>query len=612
MTDRLSALLPAFDVISFDVFDTLLLRPYLTQEDLWLDLGRRELGEKGGAAFLEARIAADRATYAAATKRGGEHTIDEAYEMMPRSYARLQAKEEVLQRECLVANPEMLEVWKRAGELGKKRIVVSDMYLGEAWFAATLKENGFGDYDALYVSSARQARKSSGKLFEIVKKDFAGKQILHIGDNRASDVDMAVKSGLVARQYVKVAEKTFVELPFLRTFVSENPSFEKRHLCGTLALGWHCFKAEHPGWTYWNRLGFFFAGTLGYSYIRFCGESAQERGINHFMMVARDCYILEKICNLLYPEIKTDYFYASRLSALFATQYYGHKPNDIRKRRRLVVRHLRERFGVVLTSDEEDLFFSAGQLPSSAQRVMDEIADKERKQTEDYFSQFGIERKSSAIIDGTSGNFTVQRFVSNIVGFPVFTYYLLTMLPVENAETMYYSPKSDMRYLGFSEFLFGAPTPPVDKIENGKPIFKTDVGFYEKFKIEVCEDITEGAVECAKWLKKCCANVAPLVWLDLNDAFMDNQSVEDREQMSFAMDSVAPGHEGEYFRVINEDRASETRYCLFGKTMLVERTVRVGEEYRRLGCLFGLKRLNMPRLFLRLVHLMARIGRRLV
>ena len=131
-------LLSDFDVISFDVFDTLLLRPYLTQEDLWLDLGRRELGEKGGAAFLKARITADKKTYVEATKRGGEHTLEEAYRLMPKRYVSLMEREERSQRECLVANPEMQEVWKRTGELGKKRIIVSDMDLNEAWFAGTL------------------------------------------------------------------------------------------------------------------------------------------------------------------------------------------------------------------------------------------------------------------------------------------------------------------------------------------------------------------------------------------------------------------------------------------------------------------------------------------
>jgi len=40
MPAELLKLIENFDVISFDVFDTLLLRPYLGQEDMWRDVER--------------------------------------------------------------------------------------------------------------------------------------------------------------------------------------------------------------------------------------------------------------------------------------------------------------------------------------------------------------------------------------------------------------------------------------------------------------------------------------------------------------------------------------------------------------------------------------------
>jgi len=97
MVAELLKLIEDFDVISFDVFDTLLLRPYLGQEDLWRDVGKVEVKGGGGQwwdCFLKARVEADRKTYEAATRRGGEHTIDEAYARMPRRFAEQQEKEE--------------------------------------------------------------------------------------------------------------------------------------------------------------------------------------------------------------------------------------------------------------------------------------------------------------------------------------------------------------------------------------------------------------------------------------------------------------------------------------------------------------------------------------
>lgn len=89
MQTDLIKLLPHFDVISFDIFDTLLVRNVLNPKDVWRIMSSSEEFEfeKGRSSFFEVRDAADRATYAAATARGGEHTLDEAYAMMGAEWA---------------------------------------------------------------------------------------------------------------------------------------------------------------------------------------------------------------------------------------------------------------------------------------------------------------------------------------------------------------------------------------------------------------------------------------------------------------------------------------------------------------------------------------------
>ena len=124
MIDEISRLLPSFDVISFDIFDTLLLRPLLDPQDVW-----RMVEETSGAKdFAEARRTVDARTYAAATKRGGETTLDEAYALIP-AWACMKDKELAYEDQLLVPNPEVVALWRKAGELGKKRVIVSDMYL---------------------------------------------------------------------------------------------------------------------------------------------------------------------------------------------------------------------------------------------------------------------------------------------------------------------------------------------------------------------------------------------------------------------------------------------------------------------------------------------------
>ena len=51
MIDEISSLLPSFDVISFDIFDTLLLRPLPDPQDVW-----RMVEETSGRKALPKRV----------------------------------------------------------------------------------------------------------------------------------------------------------------------------------------------------------------------------------------------------------------------------------------------------------------------------------------------------------------------------------------------------------------------------------------------------------------------------------------------------------------------------------------------------------------------------
>ena len=76
-------------IYSFDIFDTLLLRPYTDPQEIWNILEEQE-NCKGFAKF---RKEADAKTYATATKEDRETTIEEAYSIMPHKYQALMKKE---------------------------------------------------------------------------------------------------------------------------------------------------------------------------------------------------------------------------------------------------------------------------------------------------------------------------------------------------------------------------------------------------------------------------------------------------------------------------------------------------------------------------------------
>lgn len=600
-----------FDVVSFDIFDTLLLRPLLTPSDLFLKI---ELDEKV-VGFARDRICAEGKARKVARSQGREEaTLDEIYQLIPK-WEGLKERELAAERACLVANPEMLDVFNEAKSQGKKVLIVSDMYLPADFLKEVLRENGIGGWDGFYVSSDQQGAKWSGALYDHILKDtgVVPDKILHIGDNANSDVLKANEKGIVAYGYQKVVDKFYVEVPFVKAFLIGKPSVEKRLFVGSMAIGWHLYKCTHPRWTYWNWIGFMFAGSLGYAYMRLVGESAKQCGFTRLMFVARDGYILQKIFNVLYPDLRTDYFFASRSQAILGIKYFGGTEVGLKARRRYCIKYLEEEARVVLTAEQKNHYETTGELPENVKGILDDIALRKRAEAETYLSKFAIDSNMTAIVDGDSTHFTVQKFVSAITGHDVFTYYLFTNRPVENAETMAYA-NWNMRYLHFAEFLFGAPTPPLEDVVNGEPVFKNDVLFFERFKMDVSDEISSGAGFCAEVLNKNCVRFNHDTWLDWNDAFMDNLTPRDLEMFSLARNSIAIDHDFEYCPVLIPSMWTR-RLSLFGRTVLSAKLRRYGlARYWSLRLfgkipLFNLKFENATRM-MGVVRSLLRMGRR--
>ena len=90
------------------------------------------------------------------------------------------------------------ELYAMAKHLNKKIIITSDMYLSKKVILSALEKNGYTDFDAIFISSEVNLTKYSGHLFKHIQKIYAGKRILHGGDNYYSDVEMPRKLGIEA------------------------------------------------------------------------------------------------------------------------------------------------------------------------------------------------------------------------------------------------------------------------------------------------------------------------------------------------------------------------------------------------------------------------------
>ena len=178
-----------YDIVSFDIFDTLLKRNVNKPTDVFKYIEKKH--NKTG--FCDERIAAEKT--ARIKKNGIEVTLTDIYAEMPYDFSNEELEAE---GELLIANDWILPVYKHALK-SKKVIIVSDMYLPEDFICQILEREGISGYERLYLSSSVGKTKHAGDLFELIISELGEKnRLIHIGNSYRSDYEIPKKYGINA------------------------------------------------------------------------------------------------------------------------------------------------------------------------------------------------------------------------------------------------------------------------------------------------------------------------------------------------------------------------------------------------------------------------------
>lgn len=199
-------------VISFDIFDTLIVRPFWEPKDLF-ELLSKFYNEKNNIKtyidFAKYRIMAEEniKKYKNSLCNGEECTLAEIYDYIHEvtSIPKKQLDQVMLEEQrmeekyCYLRKTGKI-LFDYACALNKTVILTSDMYLPKNVIEEILSKNNISGYAKLYLSSELLYTKATGKLFDYVSDDLGVqfKNIVHIGDNYNTDIVNARKKGIVA------------------------------------------------------------------------------------------------------------------------------------------------------------------------------------------------------------------------------------------------------------------------------------------------------------------------------------------------------------------------------------------------------------------------------
>lgn len=294
-----------FEIISFDIFDTCIFRPFGKPTDLYYLLE----SQNGMLNFGDYRRNAEAAARQKTTKPNFEVDIYDIYEELEKRC--FLKKEEVereieMEKKVCYANPYMLKVFELLKKKKKTVIAISDMYLPSKVVKEILEKNGFVGFEKIYVSCEHGYAKGQGKLFEIAKADYPTKtKFAHVGDSKEADIKGAQKAGVTPFYYEQCNEFGNKFRP--QYLYSPVGQIYKGVVNNYLYNGTNKNTARED-------FGFLYAGPIVAGYCEWINEFVKNNNLDKIWFLARDMDIFYKMYNKHYKKYDNDYVVTSRFS----------------------------------------------------------------------------------------------------------------------------------------------------------------------------------------------------------------------------------------------------------------------------------------------------------
>lgn len=537
--DTLYQKLKNYDVISFDIFDTLITRMIVSPNDIF-ELINLEISASllKGDSFSTARRKAELSI--GEKIKPEDPNLDQIYKELAKIYSldakeaeKLKKRELEFEKKFLIPRQDMLSLFNELKEDGKEIILISDMYLSKKQLTTILKNCGYTGYRELYVSSETNMRKDRGDIWPWIKEKYAGKRFIHIGDNEESDIHKLWDCD-VENEHIMQGRLLFSHTAYGYMLRNANLS---DNIVDSILYGliinkkWFNspFKLNRSKGDYaiesLEEFGYVIVGPILLTFLLWVIQESKKEKKEVLLFLAREGYYLHRLFELLAPNVDFDpkrgvYFQTSRrcvsvanihteedIKQLLDIEFYGNMKD-----------FLFSRFGV----EYEDMNFSiilCDDNPSNNRKEVEKAIEKyipkilkrakiERKNYLKYIEKIlGKSHSNLCVVDlGYSG--TTQLYLSKLLNEKISGKYVVVKnkpKPLSigcKVQSCFNELENDNNHILYKNALFlecflTAPNGQLmyfdDKI---KPIFVDEKHIHEKFKF--LDQIYQGVEELFK------------------------------------------------------------------------------------------------------------------
>lgn len=416
------------ECISFDLFDTLLMRSFLRSSDVFE--ASDEMAAYGSSfkknEFIKARCSAEAEGEALLDiKQIYEKVCDRCSITRDQADRQLQL-EFAVEKEHMVARKDVCWLLSYARSQNKKVYILSDMYYGRKALKCLCEQAGVSVSESEIISSCEiNMSKENGEAFKYLKHTAGTESILHIGDNVRNDYQNAIKSRIDAVQILSSSEMLLHSS--IAGMMSDISSYAKRCCLGLILSD--IFNSpfalnQTKGMVSISdcRQFGYFLGPVFYNFSCWLIQQACADGIEQMILPGRDGWLISQIMHIMQPEFEHVYIAASRRAYELASV---HSEDDIQ---RIVNKNYKgtlqemyaARFNVRISEGES--------LEDTAVRILTE-AEYQRKYLMKYLKYMGIQKDCVKGIFDCVASGTVHACLEQLSGYRIKGYYFGTSLP---------------------------------------------------------------------------------------------------------------------------------------------------------------------------------------
>lgn len=496
----------AHDAVSFDLFDTLIMRRILFPSDIF-ELVDDRLRQHGILIedFPARRMAAEKKL-----SQGRAPKLSEIYAYMKRVYQIPEIEPnqmEVLEWEIdcglLVPRREVCGLLPDLEAGGKKVYIITDSYYSRRQIEGILKKCGITRYTDVFVSCEYGTGKRQA-LFSVYKKAVKAASYLHIGDDTAADIESAEENGIDAIRLYSGSD--LLEKSGYMGMWDDIDSLSDRIRTGMFTA--QVFNSPFQFETKERQIGLSSAYDIGYvffapmisDFVLWFREQTEKYSLENILFCARDGYLIKQLYDELCNHALSVYFLTSRMAAIRSGM---EGEADIRYVEEMkfsgsLGKQLKERFGIRIPekgANEREKEKLSDYAPEILRR-----AEKNRKNYIKYIEKLGLKEGAAAFFDfvakGTTQMYVGRLMKQHLKGLYFFRLEKEQMQDKELDIISFYGTEEMEQSIIFKDYyiletMLTAPMPSVKEFdETGKPVYAEETR--KESDIRCFQDAQEG------------------------------------------------------------------------------------------------------------------------